>query len=204
LDGDWQTFLKSRNRKFRENLRRIDRKISKLDDIRFEQHYRPEEIEKSMDIAYEIQQKSHKTEYRKTIFGDEDARQFYRDLSRALSERGWLMLSLLKMRGQPIAYDFSFLMNDSFYGCYSAYDERYSELSPGIFLMERILKNLFQTGVKEADLYRGGEHYKRKWTQLTKQQMRLRVFKRGSLYAKMFSILVPKLIPIIRKMNLCR
>ena len=204
LDEEWQTFLKGRNRKFRENLRRIDRKISKLDDIRFEQHYLPEEIEKLMDRAYEIEHRSHKAKYGKTIFGGENDRQFFRELARALSEKEWLILSLLKKDGQPIAYDFSFLINDTFYGYNSAYDKRYSELSPGIFLMERILRNLFQAGVKEADLYRGGDQYKKKWTQLTKQQVRLMIFHGVGPYPKILSILVPKLRPLFRRMNLIR
>lgn len=204
LNGEWGAYLKGRDRKFRENLRRIDRKISKLDDIQFEQLYCPEEIQKSLDMAYEIERMSPKAERLKTIFGDENARRFFREIAQTLSEKGWLVLSLLKMNGRPIAYDFSFLFNDTFFGYNSAYDRRYAELSPGVFLLENILKNLFQTSVKEADLYRGGESYKKKWTESTRGQTRLMVFHRGSPRARMFSILVPTLRPVMRKMNLFR
>lgn len=204
IDEEWETYLKSRNRKFRENVRRIDRKMSQYGNVQFVQLDCPEEIMGPFKSIWAMEQKSRKAQDRKTIFGEESSRRFYSDLAQVLGEKGWVILSLLKINGQHIAYDFSFLYDGTFYGYNTAYDKKYSELSPGVYLMRRVLQSLFHSEVKEVDLYRGGAHFKKRWATSTKEQVRLMIFHRCSVYAKVLSVLVPKLKYTTRKFGLLR
>jgi len=97
----------------------------------------------------------------KDMFMDSDMKAFFFDMAHAISKQGWLHLSFLEQRGEPIASLLSFDYNNHFQVYNSGYDAaRYSELSPGIVLIGHCIRHAIESGRRIFDFLRGEEEYK--------------------------------------------
>ena len=140
LPASWDDFLKSRSRSSRKGLRssinRIRRELGP--ELRLTCLRRPEELETLIADSVAVAQLT----YQETLgVGFRDRPQTRRLLEHA-AEAGWLRGYLLYIGDRPIAFWHGLLYRGTFLIRDTGFDPELSELSPGTYLLSRVVEAL--------------------------------------------------------------
>lgn len=104
-------------------------------------------------------------------------RAFLGDLVRRLAGRGTLALPMLSIGGRDAAFILGIVERGCFYDVTLAYDESFAKVSPGAFLMQRLLQQLAAAGVHTV-VSHGAHEYKKHWASTFVPQRRALFFTR--------------------------
>ena len=177
--GDWSTYATTRmGKRSREHSRRRrkrlkdtgDVQISLIEDLRGD-------LAPLRKVFAMSERETSSGEDRRTIFADARRRAFFEEISTLFSERGWLQLATLEVDGRTVAYHYGFLYDGKYLHYYTGFDPASAELQPGRVVMEEVLKNCFERGLREVDFLRGLEPWKSSFTDLARRNQRLRLFR---------------------------
>lgn len=159
---DWEGYLASRSKNFRDQVRGRERKLARTHDISFRLCDDPARLQEDMTTLFRL----HRARWAgaATTFGAREP--FHRDFALRALERGWLRLWLLELDGAPAAawYGFRYGRSESYYQA-----GRLPELdreSVGFVLMAHTIREAIATGAEEYRLLRGGEEYKYRFAAL--------------------------------------
>jgi hypothetical protein len=79
------------------------------------------------------------------------------------SERGWLRMYVLYLKGRPCAYWWGTIYQNTFYSFALGFDTQYGKYSPGTYLLNKTLEDLIKQGVKNVDFGFGDARYKKQF-----------------------------------------
>ncbi|MCJ7508820.1 MAG: GNAT family N-acetyltransferase [candidate division Zixibacteria bacterium] len=197
INSDWESFFATRPKKFREVTRNKQNRLKKIGEVEFERYEKltPE----LLPILFDIGTKSWKNKKKKAISSTEDKRDFFECLSQTASQKGWLLVWLLKLNKKPIAYEYHLKYKNEVWGLRSEYDETYQEAGPGTVLDRHIVEQIFKSGFKGYDLGWGADFYKLRWTEEIKRHKSLLVFK-DNFYGKMLYIIEFKFVRGLKRL----
>ena len=82
---------------------------------------------------------------------------------RFCAEKGWLLIYMLYVRSEPVAFWIGTVYEGSFCSDYLAFDPRYADYSPGTFLLTRMIEEFCKAGTKEIDFGFGESRYKERF-----------------------------------------
>lgn len=165
LDGKWEEYYGQKDRKFRYNLRRAERKLNEIGRLEIIHYSRPQDIYEHLPWAFELYAKRARKSFRRSLWLKERGRAFLRDLAVRFAERGWMDLAFLTVGGQPIAFCYGFQVYETYYFYATGFDpdKKYAQYSPGILLIKHLIERAFSMGFKRFDFMLGDEAYKRIW-----------------------------------------
>jgi CelD/BcsL family acetyltransferase involved in cellulose biosynthesis/ribosomal protein S18 acetylase RimI-like enzyme len=196
IDTDWETFLSTRTRLLRKNLRYIKNRLDKMGN------YAIKEITNFDDSLFDIfnvSKKSWKADIGQAITQSRQTKDFFIRLTRKSDLRGWLSIWLLKINNIPVAYEYQLKYKNKVYALKADYNEEYKEFSPGVILDQYLVKQRYHDNVREYDLGGGCDHYKMKWKPLIRNHANLLIFKRSFLGVFIY-ILEFKIINTLKKL----
>ena len=190
INVNWENYLASKSSKFRNNMRRIEKKLEGAGDFKIacQNSITPEHVE----AMHNIEEHSWKTEAGSARLGDPIARKFFTEALEKFSSNNWLELWFLLLNQEPIAYSINFAYNNKIYNYNVAYKTEYRNLYPGKALTVRTLENAFNRDMKEYDFLRGDEDYKSDWASDKRDLYYIAVY-RKSLYSIIAFMLTIKL-----------
>jgi CelD/BcsL family acetyltransferase involved in cellulose biosynthesis len=91
-------------------------------------------------------------------------RVFLSELARLLSGSGWLALSRMLVADRPIAWNYGFRFEGSWFWYQPTFDSSYERLSPGYCLLSKIISEACdQAEIRVVDLGLGAEGYKERF-----------------------------------------
>jgi CelD/BcsL family acetyltransferase involved in cellulose biosynthesis len=127
---------------------------------------------------------------------------FFKDLSLAAAERRWLVVWLLSLDGKYVAFEYHLIYDQVLYGMRASFKDEYSHLSPGVYLDLSIVRSIFDNTLDVIGYDLGGNYdfYKKKWTDITRQNVSLRIF-RKSLKLSMLCYLEYVMIPKVKRLK---
>ena len=157
-DGrDWDAFLGSRSRNFREQARRRERKLARAHDL----HYRlvddPDRLPSAFDTLVRLHQ-ARWGEGSRSFRAPVDA--FHRDFAALALERGWLRLWLLELDGRVAAAWLGYRFGGIEWYYQAGRDPALEREAVGFVLMAHTVRAALNDGVGEYRLLLGGESYK--------------------------------------------
>jgi CelD/BcsL family acetyltransferase involved in cellulose biosynthesis len=132
------------------------------------------------------------------VFLNPRTRIFHREIIKNYFKKGMIDISFLSINGRNIAYQYNYFCNARLYGYSTAYDSRYSRLSPGLVLQIYILENSCQSMIEEVDCLRGEEEWKSRLTSDYKIHARTRIFNKTARSEFLF-ILQSLIFPHLKK-----
>ncbi|MFZ1927590.1 MAG: GNAT family N-acetyltransferase [Candidatus Sulfotelmatobacter sp.] len=101
-----------------------------------------------------------------------ERRFFLEELARRFSDSGVVTLSLLMIRGQPVAWNYGFQFRGSWFLYQATFDSRQEEHSPGHCLLSRIvIEACDMDEMNVVDLGLGAEGYKEQFGNSTRQTL---------------------------------
>jgi hypothetical protein len=136
----------------REQKRKI-RRIERQGKLSFQIFTKSEEIEKHLDIFFEI--------YKKTWKGKEQNAGFYYQIAREFSKRNEFIIYCLSLNERPIAYTCCLKLENTLFCLKTTFDASYYAFSPGSIMFNKILESAYENkDIERFDIGRGDERYK--------------------------------------------
>jgi CelD/BcsL family acetyltransferase involved in cellulose biosynthesis len=168
LRGTWDDYWRSRRRKWRENVRRDQRRLESRGKVTYVR-YRPEEgggessrhlFETCVELARRSWQGSSTTG---TTMSHESIRPFLADMHGVAAAAGGLDVNLLYLDGRPIAFAYNYVYEGHVSGLRTGFDADPAYSGAGTVLYLHMIRDSFARGDWLYDL---GAHYldaKKNW-----------------------------------------
>lgn len=167
LTGDWERFCKSKlNRKARSNLRRCEKRLSELGELRFRIVETKEDRLAYLHVL--LAQKAEQFRAHRTInpYETQNIISFYQKLVSSEINGGAQspLITTLVLDDKPVAVILGMTQETEFHGLIMSMTVGpLARFSPGRLLLHRTLRHLSETGIRKIDFGVGGASYKEEW-----------------------------------------
>jgi CelD/BcsL family acetyltransferase involved in cellulose biosynthesis len=171
IDGSWRAYLAGRTSKWRNNLRRTERKLAGLGRVEH-LRYRPlgqahGEVDPRWDL-YDLCEETARQSWQGssttgTTLSHDAVRPFLRASHAAAAKAGAVDLNLLLLDGQPLAFAYNYHHRGEVYGLRAGFDATRSPEGAGTLLWARALRDSFRRGDRLYDLGAGYVASKRRF-----------------------------------------
>ena len=189
------------SKKYYSKLKKIDTKKPGL-NFEMERHMGScVDREKIFTVISEIEKNSWKGNKRGSLFLEQDHINFHKDIFERFSNNNWLDVSILNLNEKPVAYMYNYFYEGRSYNYSVAYDKRFADISPGTILMFWVLKDSVSRDIIEFDFARGEGAWKRRFTEISREHNRVRIFKPGA-YSGFLYILQSKIMPRMKNQDI--
>ena len=172
VEGDWETYLRSRGPKLAQDIRRRRRRLEEHGEVTIE----VAETAERLDEGVAVEAAGWKGQTGTAIATDPPARRFYEEIARWGAERGWLRFAFLRLDGRALAFDFA--LEDHGYHALlkTGYDEAWQKQSPGKLLREAMIRRAFENGFHTYDFLGDEMPWKMEWTDTIRELKLLQAF----------------------------
>ncbi len=173
--GSWDDFLASRTPKFRNNLRRYEKRVAQLGEVKFER-YRPlPHADRSRlpqddprwdfyDACEQVAASSWQSDATDgTTISDESVRVFFRESYALAVKNGMADLCLLSVDGRPIAFGYNYVHDGYALGIRFGYDKEFYKAGVGNVMYTNMLRDSFERGDQAFDMGVGSLEIKQPW-----------------------------------------
>ena len=143
IETDWETYLGSRSRHFRRELRRKNNKIKKAGSLECVVVSDPLKCAAAMADVLTIEQNSWKQDAGTSFTAEEGLAGFYGEFAMRAAEKNWLRLYLLYLDGQPLAHIYGVVFKNVYWAIKTSYDQHFRHLSPGVVIFAKALEDSF-------------------------------------------------------------
>src|SRR6476661_6932872 len=171
--------------KFRSHLRRARRQLEEHGTLELK-HYDaadPEALEK----FYALEASGWKGAEGTAIKCDPHTRQFYDAVAQAAARDGYLSLDFLELNGKPIAGHFGFNLRGRYFLAKAGYDESLRRHGPGQLLVNEILSQTRERGLREFDFVGPATWDESRWASARRTNYRVFVFRKGLYGALLYA-----------------
>ena len=180
MTGDWERYLASRSSKFRNNLRRCQKRVEELGGVEF-QRYRPggvkegdadprwDDYDQCVALAGRTWQGSSQTG---TTLSHDAVRDFFRDSHELAARAGALDLALVKRHGEVIAFGYNYHFGGYVSGLRMGHDPQFEKAGLGNVLYASSFTDSFRRGDTLFDMGPGYLDIKRHWLTSIKESYR--------------------------------
>ncbi len=186
LENNYDDYLKKRSGKFRNYLKRIEKKITFSGNIDFHEIEDLGGINDAYRALLEIEIKSWKHEHGTAISSISRQEKFYEELCVSANENGWLHMLFLYMDDKPIAYNMGLLKDSKYYYIRTSFDEELRRYGPSTLLRAQLIKRLISDRVEYFDFPGEPYEWERQWTEEMRWHRSLEVYNdtlKGKLYS---------------------
>jgi CelD/BcsL family acetyltransferase involved in cellulose biosynthesis len=176
-DGSDSSWLERTDANFRANLRRRMRKLSSQGPLVLHQFAKADPA--VLQRIYEVERSGWKGREGSAITCNPDTRQFYDEIAQEAARFGYLSLYLYTLNGRVVAAHFGLAHRGRYFLPKPAYDESYSQYSPGQLLMHAVLADCVRRGYCEFDFLGPLADWKEDWTSKVRPHSLWHVFHEG-------------------------
>jgi len=163
--ADFQAYRGRLSKKVRQALRHRCNHLEKAGPFSFEIFTGGAEARGAVADAFDLKRKwLVQRGSLSTAFVDPATRDCLLDL--AESAEGGSVVARLTLNGEAAAIRFGFEYRGTHFAYLSAYDARFSDVSPGKLLMEHVISGLWERGVRCLDMLPPEGRHKRDWCRL--------------------------------------
>ncbi|MEA2374602.1 MAG: hypothetical protein QOD53_1065, partial [Thermoleophilaceae bacterium] len=176
VEGSFDVYMSSLNRKFRKDIGRRWRRLEDQGDVRVAYEDGTERLDELLSDGFRLEGSGWKTEAGTAIASEPGRERFYRDVARWAAERGWLRLAFLYLDERAIAFDLCLETAGVCYVLKGGFDVEMRNAGPGVLLTHHELERAFDLGFSSYELLGQADDYKRSWTSTTRERVRMQAF----------------------------
>jgi CelD/BcsL family acetyltransferase involved in cellulose biosynthesis len=156
-DGGFDSFLASRSRNFREQVRRRERRLEREHRIAFRLTDEPDRLEPDFETLVRL----HRARWGEGSRAFEPPLdRFHLEFARQALQRGWLRLWTLEVDGRAAAAWLGYRMGGAEWYYQAGRDPAMEREAVGFVLMAHTVRAALDDGIAEYRLLLGGESYK--------------------------------------------
>lgn len=115
-----------------------------------------------------------------SLFVDERNKAFYRTLTAALDNTGWLLFSVIEIDGRPIAFHYGFDYNGAVIWYKPSFDVAFAEHSPGVVMVRHLIGHAMKQKRRELDFTVGDEPFKKRFTNYARKTVQILIYRDAS------------------------
>lgn len=198
ISEDWATFYKATTQRFKKRMRNNLNRIKNADSYTVDHITDSGDLPELIDEIFSVGQQCWKAELGRAISSSPNNREFFAGLAAVARKNGWLSLWLLRVDGQPVAFEYHLRYKRVVHALRSEFDQRFAEYSPGAVLDVQAVKSIFDDGMSLYDLGGSADEYKKHWTSEVCEHEDLVVFNR-KLYPGLLSFVEGAVVPCLKK-----
>ncbi len=117
-----------------------------------------------------------------SLFLHPDNRKFYRELTKNILRKGWLLFSVVKFNDDAIAYHYGFDYNSKVIWYKPSFDINYYKQSPGKVLLKYLFEYSVENKKYEFDFTVGDEPFKSHYANKIIRNVQTRIYKKPTEY----------------------
>jgi CelD/BcsL family acetyltransferase involved in cellulose biosynthesis len=171
--------------KFRSHLRRAKRQLEEQGTLQVRNYSAadPEALEK----FYALEASGWKGAEGTAIKCHPATRQFYDAVAQAAARDGYLSLDFLELNGKPIAGHFGFNLRGRYFLAKAGYDEAFRRHGPGQLLVNEILSQTRERGLREFDFVGPATWDESRWASARRTNYRVFIFRKSFYGALLYA-----------------
>jgi CelD/BcsL family acetyltransferase involved in cellulose biosynthesis len=197
--GDWATFYRATSQRFKKTARNIKNRLERAGRMTIEEHRAVDPQSPLFAELLDLTARSWKADRQLAIATMPGMPEFFAELTRRASARGWLSLWILRLDGRAIAMEYQIVDGTTVRALRSDFDVAIRELSPGSALNRAIAETLFaRAGVHEYDMGSGLNDYKMRWASGVRETVTLTAYRPGP-YGRALAAVEMALVPAARR-----
>ncbi|MDZ7618844.1 MAG: GNAT family N-acetyltransferase [Patescibacteria group bacterium] len=145
VHGDWNAYRLTWSRRHRQQMARHARELASLGrvELRLLDQLPAEEVERWLSVGFEIEDRGWKGREGTSVGRTPGMFAFYLEQARELARQGELVLALLMVNEQPIAFAYGMCAKGVYRSYKVGYDPEFSRYSPGQMLRYHLLERFF-------------------------------------------------------------
>jgi CelD/BcsL family acetyltransferase involved in cellulose biosynthesis len=171
--------------KFRSHLRRAKRQLEEQGTLELK-HYSAADPE-ALKKFYDLEASGWKGAEGTAIKCHPSTRQFYDAVAQAAARDGYLSLDFLELNGKPIAGHFGFNLRGRYFLAKAGYDEAFRRHGPGQLLVNEILGQTPQRGLREFDFVGPATWDESRWASARRTNYRVFIFRKSVYGALLYA-----------------
>jgi CelD/BcsL family acetyltransferase involved in cellulose biosynthesis len=171
--------------KFRSHLRRAKRQLEEQGTLELK-HYSAADPE-ALKKFYSLEASGWKGAEGTAIQCDPRTQQFYDTVAQAAARDGYLSLDFLELNGKPIAGHFGFNLRGRYFLAKAGYDEAFRRHGPGQLLVNEILGQTPQRGLREFDFVGPATWDESRWASARRTNYRVFIFRKSVYGALLYA-----------------
>lgn len=118
-----------------------------------------------------------------SLFLESENADFYRRMTTAMSDSGWLLFTVLEYDDEPIAFHYGFDYGDGVLWYKPTFDMRHAKHSPGLVLVSHVMEYAIGRNRRELDFTVGDERFKDNLTNHSRTVVGVTMFRHPVDYA---------------------
>jgi predicted ATP-grasp superfamily ATP-dependent carboligase/CelD/BcsL family acetyltransferase involved in cellulose biosynthesis len=157
------------------SLRRSERRIERAGAHRVRHTAAAAEIAPLLTEFFEQHVRRWSGSANPSLFLHERNRRFYRRLTEALDDTGWLLFSIVELDQRVAAFHYGFDYNRSLIWYKPSFEPALAGLSPGNLMVKHLITYALEHNRRELDFTVGDEAFKKRFTNLTRKTVRVQI-----------------------------
>jgi len=117
-----------------------------------------------------------------SLFTNKQNQEFYRRLACKLLQTGKLLFTVVELDGIPLSFHYGFDYDSKILWYKPSFNIKYANHSPGVLLIHYLLQYALNNGKTEIDFTIGNEPFKARFTNLTRINTNIMIFKTSSTF----------------------
>jgi CelD/BcsL family acetyltransferase involved in cellulose biosynthesis len=169
----------------KEAVRRHLKALSKLGPVTVEHLCSRVEIEQALPEFAHMHVSRFLATGRISNLASSERRMFLGELTQQLSNQRAVVLSRLVVQDRPIAWNFGFRFDKSWFWYQPTFDTEFQQYSPGLCLLAKIIEDASQrSDLRLVDLGLGAEEYKDRWSNQGRETLHVIVSRSPGVYCR--------------------
>jgi CelD/BcsL family acetyltransferase involved in cellulose biosynthesis len=164
FSSSYDTLLAQMSSGFRANLRLRRRRLEKMGAVAVDRVTGGTHLRERLEECFAVEQKGWKGGEGTAILQSTKTHGFYTQFAHIAASQDYLSLFLLRLNGQPIAFHYGFTYSGIYYMSKLGYDEIFEACSPGLLLLEEIIKDCIGRGLRGCDFLGLETRWKTDWS----------------------------------------
>ncbi len=177
LPASYPSYLAARSAKFRNHLKRAERKLASAGAVEIHRLSTAGAFERAFEALLEVERASWKQAHGSSITAVEHQPAFYRELACGALEAGRLHLQWLTLDGRPIAYNLGYLTTLGYHYLKTSYDHQSRQLGAATVLRAKLIESLIAEGTPRLDFPGEPYEWESQWTSAARRRVVLSLFR---------------------------
>ena len=159
-------------RRFKRNLRRAERRLGELGQVRFDVVTTGVALKQALDVFYRLEASGWKGRSGTAVAQHAQVKRFYD----GLVDRAKVWIPILTVCGDPVAAYVLRISGNNIFALKTGYDQTYSQYAPGLLLTSRVIRYGLEHGMEMLDLMADKARWKADWARELRPHYELLLF----------------------------
>lgn len=176
IEGDWDAYWRSRSQNLRKTVNRCRNRVRELGTVDIDIRDGTDGLDAMLAEGFELEASGWKGEGGTAILSSPETHRFYKAVSEWAAQAGILRLAFLRVDGRAVAFHLSLEAGGVHYLLKLGHDAELQRTGAGTVLTAVMLERMFEDGLRRYEFLGAADRYKMRWTETTRDRVRLRAF----------------------------